>query len=122
MNVKEARAAIEAILAAIDDDELPKFDRVEIDERYNDGKPVVWWGSTGHHLGSARRGEVREPLVHRRRGVSDAIEGEMVYRADRRLLDNGDDPTGLRLAAKGNVKAKAADPALLSPGVPDGAL
>lgn len=97
MDIKTARAAIEAILVAIDDDELPEFEKLEIGSKYG---PCVWWGSTGHHLGSAKRNGVREPLVHRHRGISDAIEGEMVYRADRRLLDNGDDPTGISIAAK----------------------
>lgn len=97
MNIKEAQVAIEAILAAIPDDELPEFDRVEIRE---DGRPLVWWGGSGQYLGSATRGGERDPLVYRRRGAWDAIQNEMTYRADRRLLDNGDDPTGVRLAAK----------------------
>lgn len=96
MNIKEARTAIEAILAAIPDDELPEFDKVEV----RDGQIVVWWGSTGHHLGSAKRGGERDPLSYRRSGSWGAIEAEMTHRADRRLLDNGDDPTGVRLAAK----------------------
>jgi hypothetical protein len=50
MNIKTARAAIEAILAAIPDDELPDFDRIE---HGRDGKVTAWWGGTGHILGSA---------------------------------------------------------------------
>jgi hypothetical protein len=96
MNIKEARDAIEAILAAIPDDELPDFDKVEID----DGRVLVWWGDCGHVLGSAKAGGERDPLSYRRNGSWGAIESEMTYRADRRLLDNGDDPTGLRLASK----------------------
>lgn len=99
MNLKTAREAIEAILAAIPDGELPEFDRVEHDA--HDGKPVVWWGGTGHYLGSARTGTgERNPIGYRHRGSWAAIEAEMTYRADQRLLDNGDDPTGVRLAAK----------------------
>jgi len=97
MNIEQARAAIEAIVAAIDDDELPEFDKVEQDR---DGGVIVWWGSTGQHLGSAKRGGKRDPLNYRRRGSWHAIEMEMTYRADRRLLDNGDDPTGVHLAKK----------------------
>lgn len=97
MDIKTARAAIEAILAAIPDEELPAFDRVEYGP---DGMPLVWWGSTGRHLGSAKSGGHRDPLSYRRSGSWAAIEHEMTYRADQRLFDNEDNPTGLRLAAK----------------------
>lgn len=97
MDIKTARAAIEAILAAIPDDELPEFDRVEIGR---DGMPVVWWGSSGRRLGSAKSGDQRDPLVYRRSASGDAIQAEMAVRADQRLLDNGDDPTGIRLAKR----------------------
>lgn len=97
MNVKEARAAIEAILAAIPDDKLPEFDRVEFDP---DGMPLVWWGGVGRHLGSATSKGKRDPLAYRRSASWSAIELEMTYRADRRLLDNGDDPAGIRFASK----------------------
>jgi hypothetical protein len=96
MNIKQARAAIEAILAAIPDSELPKFDKVE--ER--DGKTIVWWGGTGHHLGTARHGEERDPSIHRRAGSWDAIEAEMTYRADVRFLENGDSADGIKISAK----------------------
>lgn len=94
MNIREAQDAIKAILAEIPDDELPEFDRVEIDK---EGRPVVWWGAHGHVLGSARRGKHRRPGNYRDNGAWDAIEAEMTHRADQRLLDNGDDPTGVRL-------------------------
>lgn len=96
MDIKTARAAIEAILAAIPDDELPEFDKVE----QRDGTTIVWWGGTGYHLGSATTGGVRNPQSYRTRASWAAIEGEMTCRADRRLLENGDDPNGVRLAAK----------------------
>lgn len=92
MNVTEARAAIEAILAAIDDEAIPDFDRVEVSD---DGLPVVWFGGTGMRLGSAKSGQVREPLIYRRRASWDAIRGEAWFRADRRLLAAGDDPSAL---------------------------
>lgn len=96
MDIKTARAAIEAILASIPDKKLPKFDRVE----YNhDGKPVVWMGGTGRCLGSAKRGMEREPLVYRSGGSWDAIVAEATYRADKRLLKNGDDPNGVFFAS-----------------------
>lgn len=98
MDIKTARAAIEAILASIPDENLPEFDRVEYGR---DGKPVVWWGGNGHCLGTAKRGEKRDPLVYRSGGSWDAIEAEMAYRADKRLHDNGDDPNGVRLAKAG---------------------
>ena len=97
MNIKEAQDAIKAILAAIPDHELPKFDSVEIDA---DGTPIVWWGGRGHHLGSAKRNGERYPLSYRNSAAWEAIEGEMTYRADQRLLENGDNPKGIVLAAK----------------------
>lgn len=96
MNIKEARAAIEAILAAIPDDELPSFDKVE--ER--DGKTIVWWGSTGHYLGTATSSGKRSPHNYRRNGSWDAIEAEMTYRADLRYFENGDSAEGINLAKK----------------------
>lgn len=92
MTLKAARAAIEAILAAIPDEELPEFDRVEYGE---DGRATVWWGGTGRILGSAKSNGVRDPLIYRRGASSEAIELEMVHRADRRVLDNGDNPKGV---------------------------
>jgi hypothetical protein len=98
MNIKEARLAIEAILAAIPDDELPEFDKVEID---NDrGETLVWWGGSGRVLGSAMRGDVRNPIQYRKSGSWDAIQMEMTYRADQKYLENGDKPDGIRLAKK----------------------
>lgn len=79
MNIKTARAAIEAILESIPDDKLPEFDKVE----HRDGKVIVWWGGTGHTLGSATSGGKRDPKVYRRNASWAAIEGEMTYRADR---------------------------------------
>lgn len=99
MKIKAAREAIEAILAAIPDEELPEYDRVEHDR---DGRVTVWRGGSGRTLGSAKRNGVREPLVYRSSASWDAIEGEMAYRADRRLFENGDDPTGIQFSKKGN--------------------
>jgi len=96
MDIRAARAAIEAILAAIPDEELPEFERVEIHE----GRTTVWWGGKGRTLGSARTGNNREPLGYRRSASWEAIEGEMAYRADKRYLENGDKPDGLRLAKR----------------------
>lgn len=90
MNIKQARAAIEAILAAIPDAELPNFDRIE---HRPDGTTVAWLGGTGYHLGTAKRGDKRRPKNYRERGSWDAIEGEMTYRADKRFLKGGDSPT-----------------------------
>lgn len=97
MNIIEARAAIEAILASIPDKALPDFDKVEVEE---DGTTVVWWGCTGYHLGSAKRGGERNPIQLRERAAWAAIEGEMTYRADKRFLENGDKPHGIKLAKK----------------------
>jgi len=102
MNIKTAQDAIEAILAAIPDDELPEFDKVE---QSDDGKTIVWWGSTGHYLGGATSGgqdgrKKRDPKVHRSSAIWGAIEGEMTYRADLKFLENGDKIDGIRLAAK----------------------
>lgn len=96
MNLKAAQQAIEAILASIPDDKLPKFDRVE----QRDGITVVWWGGTGHHLGTAKTGDERNPINHRHRAAWEAIEGEMTYRADQKYFDNGDKIDGIRLTSK----------------------
>lgn len=96
MNIREAQDAIKAILAAIPDDELPEFDRVVVEG----DEVVVWWGSTGHVLGSARRGSQRRPGNYRDNGAWAAIEAEMTYRTDKRLLENDDNPHGIRLAKK----------------------
>ena len=97
MDIKTARAAIEAILAAIPDEELPEFDKVEFDK---DGMPCVWYGGLGRHLGSAKRNGKRDPSIYHEDASWKAIELEMAYRADRRLHENGDDPTDIRLAKK----------------------
>ena len=97
MNIQEARSAIEAILEGIPDSELPEFDRVELGD---DGRVTVWWGGSGRVLGSAKTGGKRDPLIYRRRASWEAIQSEMTHRADQRLLDNGDDPTGIRLGRK----------------------
>lgn len=101
MDVKAACVAIEAILSALPDDALPEFDRVSYD---HEGKPTVWWGGLGRVLGSARTNGVRDPLVYRRDASRSAIECEMAYRADRRLLANGDNPDGVKLVRIGGDK------------------
>lgn len=98
MNITEAHTAIEAILAAIPDEELPEFDKVEIDNAR--GETLVWWGGSGRVLGSARSGGKRDPLTYRRSASWEAIQSEMTYRADRRFLENGDKADGIRLAKK----------------------
>lgn len=97
MNIKTAQEAISAILASIPDEELPEFDKVEIED---DGRVCVWWGSHGRILGSAKSGGKRDPLSYRRSGAWAAIEHEMVCRTDQRFLANGDKPDGIRLAKK----------------------
>lgn len=92
LTIKEARAAIEAILASIPDEELPMFDKVELGD---DDRVTVWWGSHGRVLGSAKSEGKRDPLLYRRDASWNAIELEMTHRTDRRLLDNGDDPAGV---------------------------
>lgn len=98
MNIIKARAAIEEILASIPDEELPEFDRVEVDEMR--GETLVWWGGSGHVLGSARTNGERNPINYRTSASWEAIQGEMTYRADRRYLENGDKPDGIHLGKK----------------------
>jgi hypothetical protein len=98
MDIKTARAAIEAILAAIPDEGLPEFDKVETDETR--GETLVWWGGSGRVLGSAKAAGKRDPLIYRRQASWDAIQLEMTHRADRKFLDNGDKVDGIRLAKK----------------------
>lgn len=78
MKRKHAFEAIKAILAAIDDDELPAPSKLEQDG----DTTIAWFGGCGRHLGSARRNGVLEPLIYRDRGASEAIELEAVYRLD----------------------------------------
>lgn len=96
MNIKEARAAIEAILEAIPDDDLPEFDKIDNDR----GETLVWWGGQGRVLGSAKSAKGRDPLIYRRNASWQAIQMEMTYRADQKYLENGDTIDGLRLAKK----------------------
>lgn len=79
MKRKHAYEAIKAILATIDDDELPKPDKVKKEE---DGRTVVWFGGMGRVLGSGTRNGRREPLIYHERAASDAIQLEAVYRLD----------------------------------------
>lgn len=95
MDINSAQSAIESILASIPDEELPPFDRVETNR---DGKPVVWWGGQGRVLGSATNKGQRDPSIYRSEASWSAILLEMTYRADLRLHENGDDPTGVPLA------------------------
>lgn len=78
MKRKHAYEAIKAILAAIDDDEMPKPDKIERDGE----KAVVWFGGMGRVLGSARRNGEWEPLIYRDRAASDAIQTEAICRLD----------------------------------------
>lgn len=78
MNIKEAQVAIDAILRAIDDDELPTPDKVE----RRDGSTIVWFGGMGRHIGTAKRNGAREPDIYRREGIHDAIQCEAVARID----------------------------------------
>jgi len=78
MNIREAEAGIRAILAAIDDEALPEPDKIE----EHRGATIAWFGGTGHHLDTARRGDTLDPDVHRARGIWQAIEREAVYRLD----------------------------------------
>lgn len=79
MNIKEARAAIEAILAALPDEALPEFDKREVN---GDGSVTVWWGRHGRCLGTAKSGGQRDPGVYRRDASWQAIQLEMTHRAD----------------------------------------
>jgi hypothetical protein len=88
LTIKEARAAIEGILAAIDEAELLKYaERVTTDP---EDRTIVGRGGNGYYLGSARRNGEREPLVHRHSGSLSAIEHEMAYRYDAIMLACGD--------------------------------
>ena len=87
MNIREAQAAIGAILDAIPDDELPKPDKVEHDDEYG---PTIWWGSHGYHIASTRTGyDEPNPIAYRRDATWKPIEMEMVYRASKEYFDKG---------------------------------
>lgn len=78
MNRNQAAAAIKAILAAMDDDELPQPSKIEKE----DGRSLVWFGGHGRYLGSAKRNGEHEPLIYRDRAVMEALELEATYRLD----------------------------------------
>lgn len=84
MKRKHAYEAIKAILAAIDDDEMPPPDKIERDGE----KAVVWFGGMGRVLGSAKRNGESEPLIYRDRAASDAIQTEAIYRLDLAYMQN----------------------------------
>lgn len=84
MKRKEAERAIRAILKAVPTRELPEA-RIEIDKR--DGTPIAWMGGTGYNLGSAKRGGIREPDVHRSFGLDALFEREAAFRLDKRHLE-----------------------------------
>ena len=86
MTYKAATAAIEAILSAVPDEELPK--PTEVDRR--DGRTTLWFGGDGRILGTAKTNGVRNPAHYRSGGAYDALLGEAVFRADQRYLDAGD--------------------------------
>ncbi len=81
ITLREARIAIETILAGLPDTALPKPDKVEADP---DGTVIAWFGGHGYHLGSARRGDgERIPGgTYRETGAWDAVVGEAVRRLD----------------------------------------
>lgn len=87
MKASAALAAIEAILFAIDDDELPTPSRVEKCD--DDSHKVVWFGSTGYHLGSAHRNGERAPDIYRVDAAREAIVGEALARLDAKDLAGG---------------------------------
>ena len=84
MKRKHAFEAIKAILAAIDDDEMPNPSKVEQDGE----RTVVWFGGLGRYIGSATRNGEREPLIYRDRAAQEAIELEAVYRIDLAHMGN----------------------------------
>lgn len=86
MKQKHAFEAIKAILAAIDDDELPKPSKTEQD----DGRTLVWFGGMGRYLGSAKRNGVLEPLIYRDKAAHEAIELEAIYRLDVKHQSKGE--------------------------------
>lgn len=87
MKRKHALEAIKAILAAIDDDDLPKPSKIDQEE----GKTVVWFGGLGRILGSAKRNGEPAPIIYRERGAATAIELEAVYRIDRQRQSENDE-------------------------------
>ena len=78
MKRKHEYEAIKAILAAIDDDQMPATTKV----RNRPDETVVWFGGMGRALGSAKRDGRNEPLIYRDRAAHQAIELEAVCRLD----------------------------------------
>lgn len=78
MKREHAFEAIKAILAAVEDEELPKPSKVEKES----GRTLVWFGGHGRYLGSAKRNGEREPLIYRDKAAHEALELEATYRLD----------------------------------------
>ena len=83
MKREHAFEAIKAILAAIDDDELPEPSKVDQDGQ----RTVVWFGGLGHYLGSATRNGEHEPMIYRDKAARQALDLEAVCRIDAKGQD-----------------------------------
>lgn len=93
ITARQARLAIESILASVADDELPSFTEIEVREGHC---PVAWIGNTGKHLGSAKSGGAHDPLIYRRNASRDALEFEATCRLDQRYKDSGYDVAAIK--------------------------
>lgn len=95
--LREAREAIELILASLPASALPKPDKIEADVRGAQADPtkrIAWFGGHGYHLGTFRRGGALLPGgFYRESGAWDAIVGEAVRRLDLRQHAAPIDPT-----------------------------
>jgi hypothetical protein len=110
MKYRQAAKLIAVILEAVDDDELPK---PKLEEN-GDGTTIAWFGGYGRNLGSAKDGwGERKPEVHRTHGILDAMQGEAVYRLDRKLLKKerkaARDAAAERRVQAAEAEAEAAD-------------
>jgi hypothetical protein len=74
----EADVAIGKILDLVPDAELPEH-KVRV---HGDGSEWAQFGGIGYGIGSAKRNGVLDPSVHRRSGMTDLLQQEVVYRLD----------------------------------------
>lgn len=90
LTLREAQAAIAAILTRIPDSEFPNPDRVVTDAVC---RPCTWWGSHGYYPLSIKRDGKTHLEGHHESAPWEAVEREMVYRWALRL-QAGDDLSG----------------------------
>lgn len=78
LSLLEAETAIGKILDLVPESELPECKI----ETHSDGSKWAQFGGVGYGISAAKRNGVLDPAVHRRGGLMDLFQEEVVYRLD----------------------------------------